>query len=58
MPKAKKSETTLSPIANALIRKASEWRIEADQADKKEERRTYSDGLRECADDIEEFARS
>lgn len=59
MPKPKeKSTSTLSPVANALIAKASAWRIEADQAENKQERRTYSDALRECADDIEEFARS
>jgi hypothetical protein len=63
MPKTKAQEgakgSKLGPIANALIKTASEWRIEADQADAdKTERRSYADGLRECADAIEEFARS
>ena len=59
MPKPRTDKSVnLSPVANALIAKASAWRIEADAAEQKSERRTYSDALRECADDLEEFARS
>lgn len=48
-----------SPVANGLLVIAAQWRAAADEADAKpEDERSYGDGLRHAADELEQFARN